>query len=305
MRRGGGGFDAPPNYVALPAAARQQAEDLSGRSHDVARADRLSGVLALHIEGIDPLHVGTGDWETWEIDETKRELVLRTATQSMTVDGETLAVPVIPGASLKGAIRTLCEAIAGGCALEQPCRGPCVICGLFGKADREGAFAGRVGFGDAHPEDPGAAFEAVGLARLPEGRQPRKRTGRRLYVPQKASEARMPYQVVAPGIPFHAELLLANVTEAELGLVLLALGVDGTFNPRIGGGKYAGLGRVRVTAVGGRIRRGYRQPRAERLDEERAKALGAAALEAYRPPEDGKPALDLLRTHLRPPGGAR
>ena len=294
----------PPAYVTLRAAATKPAEPIERRSHDVLRADRLSGWLSMRLVGVDPIYVGTGDWDLYETQKT--ELVLRTCTRRISVDGEELHVPVIPGASLKGAFRSLCEAIAGGCDLERPCPQPCVICGLFGKADQDGAFAGRIGFSEATPSDPGDAYDAVGVARLPAGHQPGKRGGRRIYAPTlQGARADTPYQVVPQGVPFDFRLHLTNVKQTELGLVLLAMGCDGSFLPRIGGGKHGGLGRIRIQATGGRIRRGYNQPRASVLDERTARELVSKALEAYEPPADGKPALATLRKHLAAPGGAR
>ena len=54
----------------------------------------------------------------------------------------------------------------------------------------------------------------------------RKAGGRKVYAPPKVTlPGRVPYEVVAAGQHFVGELQVHNVSEAELGLVLLCLGV--------------------------------------------------------------------------------
>jgi len=294
--------DAPPaNYRLLPDGPRVAAEDERQRSHELLRDDRLSGHLYLRVVTVDPVHVGSGAPARVELYDTDSAEIARGMVVRKDAAGR--PVPVFPGASLKGAARSLCEALGGGCRLaERVCQPRCVTCGLFGHADNGGAYAARVGFDDAVPEDADEALDCCGAARLPVAYQPRLEKGRRIYGrPAGRPRAEVPYEVVAQGVVFGTRLTLRNLTRPELGLVCLALGLDGTFLPRIGGGKFAGLGRVRYEVAGGLLREGYREPRPRRLEQEAAGELVATAIRDFEPAAAGRTALQVIRETLGVP----
>lgn len=186
-------------------------------------------------------------------------------------------VPVIPGSGLKGVVRSLAEALLGGGSPFDDAEVATSAVGcLFGYVDRD-AYAGRVAFEDALPDE--GAADRVGITRLPVAFPPRVSRGRRIYgPPRQLGPATVPYEVTAAGVRFRTQLHFVNLTEPELGLVLLCLGIDGTFEIRVGGGKFAGLGRVRVEVGGARKRQSYREPRAERLDASQAGTWATALL---------------------------
>lgn len=247
---------------------------LEERGHERLREDRLSGALELELTAVDDLHVGSGSSEIY--DDRNGPVLVRSTMVNL--HGGTVLVPVVPGSSLKGVVRTLTEAVAGGCGDIRGC-GRCVSCGLFGHAGRE-TFAGRVGFEDAAPR----GEPQMALRRLPMPRKPIKANGRRLYSqPEVIAPGEVPYEAIAKGSVLHGRMNLINLREEELGLVLRALGVDGSFPIRVGGGKFGGLGRCAVRVVGARLRRGYRKPLPEVLDAAGSAALVQRALQAYRP----------------------
>ncbi|MBM4319217.1 MAG: hypothetical protein FJ125_04475 [Deltaproteobacteria bacterium] len=280
----------PANYRPLPAARQQQARDGARGLHDRLLPDRLTGVIELHVEAVDSLRIGSGI----------AELVGAGASTQLAAgialrDGE----PYLPGSSIKGMLRSLGEAIGGGCNLDPDCGGgrgasPCAICSLFGQIRRDGQLMGRVGFSDALPA-PGAEV-GMELLHLPRAFQPRRQVGRRIYdVPEAQHPPEVPSLVVPPGSKFVTKLQLLNVRPDELGLLLLAAGCDGTFLPRLGGGKYAGLGRVRFLPRRAMLRGSYRQLKPEILDGEPLALAVSSWLAAFRPCPGSAAALDALR----------
>ncbi|MBX3249958.1 MAG: hypothetical protein KF901_22460 [Myxococcales bacterium] len=242
---------------------------------------------------IDAVHVGSGAPVLYEE-------IVRGTTVSISNDGD--FVPVIPGASLKGAVRNVAELLLGGGAPDDRDVASTAVGDLFGYADdrAKSALAARVGFDDALPV---AGEPALGIARLPHPFQPRKAAGRRIYGPPAGVlRTDVPYEVIPSGERFRTRLHLVNVSDAELGAVLTCLGLDGTFNLRVGGGKFAGLGRVRCEAVEAWVRRGYESPRAERLDRTKTRELVRVAIEKRTLANGHERPLEVLRQAL---GGGR
>lgn len=278
----------PVNYRMVP-AARQSAVPRK-ITHERLHADRLTGWLGLELTTLDPVHVGAGA-PIFDGREIARAMVV-----TLDEDG---AAPVIPGASLKGAVRNLAELLLGGGAPDDPDVADTAVGGLFGYISRSGEFAGRVGFDDAHALADEPAF---GVAKLPHPYQPRKQGARRLYGPPAGPRrGEVPYEVIPRGERFRTRLHLVNVTPGELGAILTCLGLDGTFFLRVGGGKFAGLGRVRAEVTGAALRSGYEQPGVQRLDAASARALAEMAIEQRTLAKDFEQPLEQIRRAL---GGA-
>lgn len=266
----------PKPYGFVPIAPKAERAPVPG--HDVLLPDRYSGVIALSVETLQPLHIGTGLIRVGEGG---------TLVGAFQRAGDRL---VIPGAAVKGMARAVVEAISFSCAPPVPpgrrpdelprgnagpCRGEgtpprlCPACGLFGFM-RDGArYRGRVGFGQFSAA-PGTRTE---LQRLRQFYNPQPRNahiylndrgeirGRKFYYHGKrvdpvAAGGRLVYEVVPPGSRFTGELRVTNVTEDELSLLLFALGLDGSFAPKLGYGKPAYLGSVRFALEAANLRKG-------------------------------------------------
>lgn len=282
----------PPSYEILPQARQPvPADSLAKRSHDLVRADRYTGHLALQLLTLDPLHVGAG------APVLLNDQIARATLYVADAAGDAI-MPIIPGSSIKGAVRNIAESLLGGGAPSDADVGSSAAGTLFGYAgDRAEAFASRIGFDDAHPST--GADTPAGLFRLPMAFRPRKSAGRRIYGPPKhLGQAQVPYEVVDRGTRFDTRLHLVNVSLAEMGLVLLCLGVDGSFELRIGGGKFAGLGRVRATVTGAKLRRDYRKADPEVLDAEATRELVEKALEKPLLSKEAEAPLVILRRTL-------
>jgi CRISPR/Cas system CSM-associated protein Csm3 (group 7 of RAMP superfamily) len=187
----------------------------------------------------------------------------------------------VPGTSLKGAIRAIVEAISNSCVSQrhrrenvrsshhQPCRfrderSPlCPACRLFGTT----GYRGRVHFTDFLPQGE-IKPEIVKIGELWEPK--RYDPARRRFYERKSFqplENHAPQQgfrfveAVRKGAEFRGALLFENLSEAELGLLLHALGwqLEGErpqFAPKLGGAKPRCFGSVEFRPVRLRLRSG-------------------------------------------------
>ncbi|GAB4195472.1 MAG: hypothetical protein OHK0013_01650 [Sandaracinaceae bacterium] len=292
MARGGG----PPrgqeprqsNYAFLPQTGQAVPAPREDLRHDRLSRGRITGSLELDLVAVDPIHVGSGAPVSLD------GAIARAAVMTLRDD---VLVPVVPGSSIKGAVRSLCEALLGGGAPDEPNVDRTLAGSLFGYVTRDEHFQGRIAFDDALPvsDDP-----VTGTVRLPTPYQPRKagRT-RKIYGPPRGPQPKeVPFEVLASREVLRTNLRFVNVTESELGTVLLAMGLDGSFYLRLGGGKHAGLGRVRFEPVSAVLRRGYAAPTGERLDAASAKTFVARCLEKPVLADKAQGVIDTLRQVL-------
>ncbi len=223
--------------------------------HGVFLPDCLSGVLDLAFDTVSPVHPGAGAFAL------KGRDVLRAAARRA-------GVPILPGTSIKGAVRTVFELITASCVLsDRKARcdlkktGLCAACGLFGAL----GYAGRLGFSDGVPCDPpgvSVSTERVGVPYPPGGARRGSAEGQSSIVTAYKFYGRPDADredvilVEAYRGSFRGKARFRNVTSAELGLVLFALGLgDGEFAfPLVlGGGRPAGLGTLRCRVMQGML----------------------------------------------------
>jgi CRISPR/Cas system CSM-associated protein Csm3 (group 7 of RAMP superfamily) len=246
------------------------------------RGNALTGSLCLDISTVSPLHLGSGSLDIWEQDDQPQGVVV---SDIVWTERQGVRTPVIPGSSIKGAVRTIAEALGGGCQVtDSPCAAGrrCVACMLFGFADKDEHFQSRLSFDDALPLDPLAAADATGIADLPHAFEPRVRKGRRIYGRPMVGVSKPVLTVVVDrGTVFKTQIAIRNVTEWELGLVLTSCGLDSTFIPQLGGGKHGGLGRVRYEVTGASVFSGYEVPSPRSLSKEEAVHLALKSMATF------------------------
>ena len=232
--------------------------------HNEWRRDLLTGILRLSLE-TPPGQVvspGTGRLTLSKLDATET-----VAQQAATVQG----VPVLPGAGIKGAVRSLFEILSFSCDLfawtdrsrgydRSPRCSPrfcCDACSLFGLL----GWNGRVGFDDALPVDPAAVQIEVQKVPIPWTPSPMKSQGQfRLYDSTEATQpdvdrkvyVRKPKELAREVFSgrFEARMRFCNLTPEEMGRLLLSMGIGSdertSFYLRLGGLKYDGKGLVKV-----------------------------------------------------------
>ncbi len=229
-------------------------------SHD--RFLGWSGRIELEIEvRSEYLYVGSGNFDLFPL-EGKDQARYTFARRN--------GQPVIPGTGIKGAVRSVVEAISNSCVpltarrergprSHRPCNDVirlCPACRLFGTT----GYRGRVHFSDAVPVD---HIETTTI-KIADLWPPKRFRGRKFYQTKDfQSHADMRPQknyrfleVVPKGARFRTTLFFENATTAEMGLLMRALGfalhkqkkgrVVYAFPLKIGGAKPRCLGSVRL-----------------------------------------------------------
>ncbi|WP_217267332.1 RAMP superfamily CRISPR-associated protein [Thermanaeromonas sp. C210] len=167
--------DKPYTFVPLLPVRPEDRREIV--PHNRLDGRRWTGKLVLELEVVTPLHIGSGSLR----------LIGGQPVQTFLRRGET---PVIPGSSLKGAVRSLAEAVARSCLAQSPARSvarldnafppgvrtqcteeaACITCRLFGFTGNDKGYRGRVMFGEFRP----AGEVELTVARLPALEQPFK-----------------------------------------------------------------------------------------------------------------------------------
>ncbi len=222
-----------PAYFTIPASDQ--------RPYTPA-PDRWFGECAFTVTTTSPMHVGSGAARVVEVsDGTTSFSDVVAAMIEHPVNGHA----VVPGSSVKGAVRAVFEALTDSCMVTSRACGKCAACRTFGSPGQRGV----VGFDDVVFEC--KADEAVPIKQRYEGRWSGSEV-RRFYRPdperfQAASEETL----LCVGAGQQAELWtpVRGVDDGALGALLVALAAaPGTLpHLRIGGGKNRGLGIVEVT----------------------------------------------------------
>lgn len=230
--------------------------------HDRLDPGRLTLRLTLRLHVVSAyLHVGSG---MLGVDESRNPPITyyRFARRHGRI--------ILPGSSLKGAVRSIAEALSASCVSQgalrrdpRPCRPIrpgtedtgmlCPACQLFGAT----GYQGRILFGDAIPEgDP-----QIQIIKIPDLWRPRRSEGRKFYrnlafqaLDEHPEPSHRFLEAVPEGTVFRGRMDLENVIPEEIGLVLRALGIEVSaegaiataFPVKIGGGKPRCLGSVAV-----------------------------------------------------------
>ena len=244
-----------PAYFFVPVARPE-------RRPFTDRAGGLWGELQLRGEALAPLHVGSG------VPEPAGGQLAAGLPMEPGGGGGAL-VPVIPGSSLKGALRAVFEAVTRSCdplsdercqALDQTCP----ACDLFGFAGRRDAAGRPASLRGALAVSDLAVDGRLRTERVPQrygGHPGAPRHGRRLYgmapevSPATADEL---LTLIDQGARLDGQLRLAGAEPAAVGALLLAAGLvpEGLPLLRLGGGKNRGFGAVRFQVTGGAFAEG-------------------------------------------------
>lgn len=221
---------APRNRFIVPAQRTVKAEDPP--LHHTFDPAYGTFFLRLEIEALSPLFTGAGFLTIEQGEAIKAPL-------------ERAGELILAGSSIKGACRQLHEVLT---ASSDPFRKVAegASARLFGSLGH----AGRLSFDDA------VAAASRKRIRMSVPYPPKNEVkGRRFYGTLPA-EADQPERITAQAFPAGARLStlarLVNVTEEEVGGVLVALGMapELAFTPRLGGGKYDTYGWVRLRVSG-------------------------------------------------------
>lgn len=218
----------------------------------------LTGIMELKFEVVsDFFFVGSGGYDYSKA----KNLVYYTFFKS----GDKVA---IPGSSLKGAIRSVAEAISNSCVsvvaskkgekpprsherckfeLEKGIETLCPSCNLFGTT----GYCGRVSFSDASPTKYEVEIVKIYDLFKPNNVWPkRKFYQNKQFNPIGNLKPEKNYrfiEAIKKGSAFNTEMTFFNVKKEELSLLLYAMGIKQDYKIKIGGAKPRCLGTVKFT----------------------------------------------------------
>jgi CRISPR/Cas system CSM-associated protein Csm3 (group 7 of RAMP superfamily) len=243
----------PYGFVRVDPLRDEDREHPAG--HHRYKDGTVSGTLQGSIHVLSPVHVASGTLEM------QRDPDVPLYKAHVRSGGQV----VIPGSTLKGAVRSVVEAISASCVRitrvrrnQLPrgtagCRSEkrlCVACRMFGSL----GYQGQVRFTDAllRPE------HRTALTYMPALYAPRTRAGgvyvqrgqikgRKFYHHGQPATGNVPVEVCPNGSYLDFTLHFDNLASAELGLLLTALGLgDPPLVLKLGGGKPTCYGSIRV-----------------------------------------------------------
>jgi hypothetical protein len=270
----------PYKLISFPENPDKQLPLQPPIGQDKYHAVRCHGTLHITLTVQTALHVSTGVVAMGSDVGQKSIPLIKTMIQG---SEEKL---IIPGSSLKGVVRSTYEAITRSCLCKvskeakdnnwiprelQECRTRknqqkrellvCPACHVFGAMD----WQGLIHFTDARCQSVGFRPGFMPSLYRPRPDQSQKYfkqgkvAGRKFYyhtirAVDKGQQQGIPVQQAAKEFVFRTELHYRNLTQAELGTLLIVLGQDKSKYPialKVGGGKPIGMGTmtVEVTAL--------------------------------------------------------
>lgn len=171
------------------------------------------------------------------------------------VGGNLYSVPVtfqneyvIPGSSFKGAVRNIAAAISNSC-MNSECRETadkdgnvsCIACNIFGHMGQ----ASKVVFPDFKAIN--AKSETLDLNKQYKPKD--KSKGFKFYkthCEKYESKQKIQVKTVVKDSVFTGRIHFSRLTEEQLSLLLFSMGIDESFDIKLGGFKNEGLGHVKV-----------------------------------------------------------
>ena len=239
---------APKPFAFVPLPRRVNRRKPIG--HDQYHEGHISGQIHGTIEALSPIHIGSGI-----IDIGQDVELIKTAVR---IGGNI----VIPGSSLKGAIRSVVEAISESCVSKvsyqarravprdfSECRQKnrlCVACRMFGAM----GFQGNIAIQDAPHIDGEIGTEYVPELFSP-GRYQRGRRdipGRKFYRHGEVTTGETPVEACKEGSRFRFVIQVDNLKQSEWGLLFTALGHhhEHRFKLKIGSAKPVCFGSIDI-----------------------------------------------------------
>lgn len=241
----------PFAFVQLPTSVNKSVPT----GHDKYLHNRTTGKIHGTIKALTPIHIGSGIIDFGEHVNQQVELI-KTAMRSK-------GILIIPGSSLKGAIRSVVEAISESCICKtkvrlnrkntedfRECRRNsrneriCIACRMFGAM----GFQGNITIQDAQ-----FIQGKVEAKRVPLLQRPRRYTAdgqgrpmRKFYKHGEVATGNTAFEACEKDSTFRFNVQIDNLSYAEWGLFFTALGKHPghPFNLKIGGAKPRCFGSV-------------------------------------------------------------
>lgn len=250
--------DNPKYYRSIAIVPKRETPVDPDEAHWVYAADRLSGRITGEFVARQPLHVGTGQFVAPE------RIGIQDAAPLVKSFYRAEERITVGGASLKGAVRSLFEAMTYSAVTKTKAR-------LNRREFGESTYNARRRQDKGDLDPAGRLFGAMGYQAhlrffdcplmegetavhdIPPQYQPKGDDEHRRYYPHALKDNRRgtwPLEVVKPGGVFRFAIQFDNCSQAELGILLIVLGqTDPPICLKLGAGKSAGLGGIQFREV--------------------------------------------------------
>ncbi len=239
------------SYDFVPFPLREKYSSEGGKKY--------TGFLELKIICIKNVHIGNGYKDFFD-----KSPVL--AHQTIKTDGK----PIIPGSSLKGAVRNIAAAISSSCSPESnkskdnKCKVSfnrnlkkydidlCITCDMFGAM----SWGSKVSFSDFKAIDAKTKVERMNHQYGPHINADMSRDGYKFYQTgdnKYDSSSKTEAEVICAGSSFSGKIFFKNLTEEELCLLTYSLGLNKKqghgINIKIGGFRNEGIGEIKTEVI--------------------------------------------------------
>lgn len=234
-------------YVPLP---RKQLQKAARIGHNRYGVDKLSGSVDVQIIVLTPVHIGSGYEDL--TDDQQKVVAINAFQQTPEQEKEY----IIPGSSIRGAVRSIFEAITESCVRVTRCRVPksvepcdnverlCLACQVFGAP----GYLGRVSF-----ETASLRQGSCGDLKIPPLYSPKcHNRGRKFYQHCCTIQGSIYKRCFMEGSELATRIHFSNLAKSELGVLFACMGVSPPyrFPIKLGGGKPVGWGSVALSVTG-------------------------------------------------------
>lgn len=214
-----------------------------------------TGKINIKVETLTPIHISSGHLEE------ENDLLYK---QFIRLNN----IPIIPGTSLKGCIRTIAEAVSYSCYLKSKGvdhkkfsqykfdkNNNCIICNMFGAMGKRS----KIRFGDLYINETDVK-EKLSILKIPQFHNPRPDTplyyqdgkykGYKFYHHgdnKILEKGKVAYEFIDKGATFEGSIWFENMTKFQVNLLCFSLGLNGSIQPKLGYAKPAYYGSIKIT----------------------------------------------------------
>lgn len=258
-------------YELIDFAASKAARS-TPTGHHTLETTSLTGQLELYLIARTPVQVASGSFDIKQTKQGEEIVALGSTVQQYTEGNRPREHTVLPGSSLKGAVRSLVETISPSCVVTSSWNSRtatprdltrctqidalCPACRLFGMSGSgKDNYMGQVSIEDALLIDGGLAIVRTPLLWTPargRGGLPgrymagRDAKGRKVYQHSRTAAGPDARVAIKSKSVLRTVIHFTNLTPGALGLLISGLGLhpQHRFLPKIGAGKPVGMGTV-------------------------------------------------------------
>ena len=178
---------------------------------------------------------------------------------------------IIPGSSFKGALRNIASAVSEACLPKfkkkedkkpnnNECNDKqrCIVCDMFGTVN----YASRLIIPDFKAEKADTEILELNVQYGPNPKNKKYKNEDGLskgykfyktYCEKYNDDKKIEVNTVKKGSKFTGRIYFSNISKEQLSLLLFSMGIDGSFNMKIGGFKNQGLGRIKIEVLDSKI----------------------------------------------------